>query len=231
LETKAKSDKMISRALLEFFRENWIGGTGVAPDDPRLNLLHADLAGLPRSISITAQTSCSSVRSPSSLVGGRQRVWMRASMANPAASICGSQMLTRKYGSGREFFVVVDDATWPTADNPLAQLAPYVEQADSLGLQLIAAADIRSWTFQTVVSSVLGRAFGVAAAGGDPRWAPRQRRDHQRCVRRAAAARQGDLRGARLAAGAAPSTLGNTVAPVPGRRVAAAAASASGLPN
>jgi S-DNA-T family DNA segregation ATPase FtsK/SpoIIIE len=71
------------------------------------------------------------------------------------------EMLTRKFWSGREFFVVVDDATvWPTADNPLARLAPYVEQADSLGLHLIAAADIRSWTFQTVCSSVLSRVVG-----------------------------------------------------------------------
>ena len=47
LETNAGSDKMLSTALLEFFRESWIGGTGVAPDDPRVNLLHADLTGLP----------------------------------------------------------------------------------------------------------------------------------------------------------------------------------------
>jgi acetyl esterase/lipase len=33
--------------LLEAFREWWIGGTGVALDDPRVNLLHADLSGLP----------------------------------------------------------------------------------------------------------------------------------------------------------------------------------------
>jgi acetyl esterase/lipase len=47
LKTNVESDKMLSPALLEFFRESWIGGTGVAPDDPRINLLHADLAGLP----------------------------------------------------------------------------------------------------------------------------------------------------------------------------------------
>jgi acetyl esterase/lipase len=47
LETNAKSDQILSAARLEFFRESWIGGTGVAPDDPRVNLLHADLTGLP----------------------------------------------------------------------------------------------------------------------------------------------------------------------------------------
>jgi alpha/beta hydrolase fold len=33
--------------LVQFFRESWLGGTGVAHDDPRVNLLYADLAGLP----------------------------------------------------------------------------------------------------------------------------------------------------------------------------------------
>jgi hypothetical protein len=33
--------------LVQFFRESWLGGTGVAYDDPRVNLLYADLAGLP----------------------------------------------------------------------------------------------------------------------------------------------------------------------------------------
>jgi monoterpene epsilon-lactone hydrolase len=46
-KTNVESDKMLSTALLEFFRESWIGGTGVAPNDPRINLLHADLTGLP----------------------------------------------------------------------------------------------------------------------------------------------------------------------------------------
>jgi S-DNA-T family DNA segregation ATPase FtsK/SpoIIIE len=35
-----------------------------------------------------------------------------------------------------------------------------VEQADSLGLHLIAAADIRNWSFQASGSSVLGRVVG-----------------------------------------------------------------------
>jgi hypothetical protein len=79
----------------------------------------------------------------------------------PRPTATQHEMLTRKFWTGREFFVVVDDATvWPTADNPLARLAPYVEQADSLGLHLIATADIRSWSFQTSGSSVLARVVG-----------------------------------------------------------------------
>jgi len=47
LESKAQSDKLLSRPALESFRESWLGGTGVAWDDPRVNMLYADLTGLP----------------------------------------------------------------------------------------------------------------------------------------------------------------------------------------
>lgn len=47
IEANADTDKVLSRGLLEFFRESWIGGTGVAADDVRINLNRADLSGLP----------------------------------------------------------------------------------------------------------------------------------------------------------------------------------------
>lgn len=47
LDSKAETDKMLSRPGLEFLRESWLGGTGVAWDDPRVNMLYADLTGLP----------------------------------------------------------------------------------------------------------------------------------------------------------------------------------------
>jgi epsilon-lactone hydrolase len=47
LESKAKTDALLTRGLLEVFRESWIGGTGVARNDPRVNKLYADLSGLP----------------------------------------------------------------------------------------------------------------------------------------------------------------------------------------
>lgn len=43
----AETDKLLSRPLLEFFRDAWLGGTGVRWQDPRVNMLYADLAGLP----------------------------------------------------------------------------------------------------------------------------------------------------------------------------------------
>jgi epsilon-lactone hydrolase len=47
LENKAETDALLTRRLLEVFRESWIGGTGVAMNDPGVNLLYADLSGLP----------------------------------------------------------------------------------------------------------------------------------------------------------------------------------------
>jgi acetyl esterase/lipase len=47
LDGNAETEALITRAALETFRELWIGGTGVAWNDPRVNMLYADLTGLP----------------------------------------------------------------------------------------------------------------------------------------------------------------------------------------
>jgi len=47
LETNAETDALISRQAVEMFREACIGGTSVAWNDPRVNMLYADLTGLP----------------------------------------------------------------------------------------------------------------------------------------------------------------------------------------
>jgi epsilon-lactone hydrolase len=47
METNAETDKNLSVPLLKVFRESWLGGTGTGYDDPRVNLLYADLTGLP----------------------------------------------------------------------------------------------------------------------------------------------------------------------------------------
>jgi epsilon-lactone hydrolase len=47
IDTNAVNDKLLSRPVLEWFRESWLGGTDVTWNDPRVNLLNADLTGLP----------------------------------------------------------------------------------------------------------------------------------------------------------------------------------------
>ncbi|MEV0643234.1 alpha/beta hydrolase [Streptomyces sp. NPDC050619] len=45
--TNAGTDKLLSKELLAFFRESWVGGTGIEFTDTRINLNRADLSGLP----------------------------------------------------------------------------------------------------------------------------------------------------------------------------------------
>jgi acetyl esterase/lipase len=47
IDTNAHLDMVLSRGLLEFFRSCWLDGTCVHWHDPRVNLLRADLRGLP----------------------------------------------------------------------------------------------------------------------------------------------------------------------------------------
>jgi monoterpene epsilon-lactone hydrolase len=47
IDTNADVDMVLTRGLLELFRSCWLDGTGVQWTDPRVNLLEADLRGLP----------------------------------------------------------------------------------------------------------------------------------------------------------------------------------------
>jgi acetyl esterase/lipase len=45
--SNAATDVLLTKQTVEAFREAWIGGTGVARNDPRVNMLYAELTGLP----------------------------------------------------------------------------------------------------------------------------------------------------------------------------------------
>jgi epsilon-lactone hydrolase len=47
IDTNADTDKLLSRPLAEMFRSLWLDDTGIEFNDPRVNLLTADLSGLP----------------------------------------------------------------------------------------------------------------------------------------------------------------------------------------
>jgi hypothetical protein len=73
-------------------------------------------------------------------------------------------MLSRQFWSGPEVFVVVDDITsWGLMNNPLLGLADFVDHAAEIGLHVITAADIRSWTQQSQGLGALGRIVGSLA--------------------------------------------------------------------
>ena len=81
----------------------------------------------------------------------------------PPPGATQQELATKRFWQGRELFVVIDGiTTWGnTAGNPLAQLVPYIEQGDDLGLHIVATADLRNWSFQSLGSGVLGKVMGM----------------------------------------------------------------------
>ena len=66
IKSNAKNDELLSRPILEWFREAWLGGTDNAWKDPRVNLLYADLAACPPFRCTTGITNYSLAKSWSS---------------------------------------------------------------------------------------------------------------------------------------------------------------------
>jgi S-DNA-T family DNA segregation ATPase FtsK/SpoIIIE len=79
----------------------------------------------------------------------------------PPPGTTQQDLLTHQFWTGRRIFVVIDDITsWTMVDNPVLGLAEHVEHAGEIGLHVIAAADIRSWTQQSQGLGALGRIVG-----------------------------------------------------------------------
>jgi S-DNA-T family DNA segregation ATPase FtsK/SpoIIIE len=82
----------------------------------------------------------------------------------PPPGASQEDMLTRQFWTGRKFFVVIDDLTsWPLSSSPFWPLADHVETGSEIGLHVIATADIRNWSQQSLGQSALGRIAGSLA--------------------------------------------------------------------
>jgi type VII secretion protein EccCa/type VII secretion protein EccCb len=93
---------------------------------------------------------------------GQLRALFAGRMPPPGAK--QHDMLNRQFWTGRRIFVVIDDiSSWGMMNNPVLGLADYVEYASDIGLHVIAAADIRSWTQQSQGLGTLGRIVGSLA--------------------------------------------------------------------
>ena len=76
----------------------------------------------------------------------------------PPPGTTQQEMMTKKFWSGPEIFVVIDDAgLWPVMDNPLAALAVHVEQARDTGLHILAGTAVANWNQVAIGSSLLGK--------------------------------------------------------------------------
>lgn len=81
----------------------------------------------------------------------------------PPPGVSQTELATKRFWEGREFFVLIDGITsWGgNAANPLLPLAPYVEQAEELGLHIVATADLRQFSYQSQGVGVLGKTIGM----------------------------------------------------------------------
>jgi type VII secretion protein EccCa/type VII secretion protein EccCb len=82
-------------------------------------------------------------------------------MPPPGAS--QQELLTRRFWSGREIFLIIDDMnSWSAFENPLNPLMPYIEMGADIGLHVVGTADIRNWS-QSAMQGVIARIVGTLA--------------------------------------------------------------------
>lgn len=80
----------------------------------------------------------------------------------PPPGVSQHDLATKRFWEGREFFVLIDGITsWGNTANPLVALAPYVEQAEELGLHIVATADHRQFSYQSQGVGVFGKMMGM----------------------------------------------------------------------
>jgi acetyl esterase/lipase len=122
IDSNADVDKWLSRPLLELFRSLWLDNTGAGWNDPRVNLLVADLSGLP----------------PTAIFYGVDEL-----LAGEAAELArrvqsaGNVVLLRPVPAGQHSFIVAAGRV-PEVDHAIAEMGSWLrsklglrEQADA----------------------------------------------------------------------------------------------------
>ena len=116
IDGNAHVDKLLSRPLAEFFRSCWLDGTGVDWDDPRVDLLNADLAGLPP-IAVYYGTD--------ELLAGEAVEFARR------AEAAGNDVTLRSVPAGQHSFIIGAGRV-PEADEAIAEMGAWLRS--KLGL-------------------------------------------------------------------------------------------------
>jgi acetyl esterase/lipase len=122
IESNADADKLLSRPLLELFRTLWLDDTGVGWNDPQVNLLVADLSGLP----------------PIAIYYGADEL-----LAGEAAELAqrvqaaGNDVLVRSVPAGQHSFIVAAGRV-PEVDHAITEMGNWLRS--KLGLREHAAA-------------------------------------------------------------------------------------------
>jgi epsilon-lactone hydrolase len=116
IESNAERDKLLSRGLLEFFRSCWLDGTGVGFSDPEVNLLNADLSGLPPIAVFYGQDEL--------LASEAFEFALRAERA-------GNDVMVRPVEAGQHSFIIGAGRV-PEVDDAIAEIGSWLRK--SLGL-------------------------------------------------------------------------------------------------
>jgi monoterpene epsilon-lactone hydrolase len=116
ITSNADRDKLLSRPLLELFRSAWLDGTGVGWQDPRVNLLAADLSGLP----------------PTAVYYGTDELLAgEAAEFGRRAQAAGTDVLVRAVEGGQHSFIIAAGRV-PEVDEAIAEIGSWLRTA--LGL-------------------------------------------------------------------------------------------------
>jgi epsilon-lactone hydrolase len=116
ITSNADRDKLLSRPLLELFRSAWLDGTGVGWQDPRVNLLVADLSGLP----------------PMAVFWGTDELLAgEAAELGSRAQAAGNEVLVRAVAAGQHSFIIGAGRV-PEVDEAIAEIGSWLRS--KLGL-------------------------------------------------------------------------------------------------
>jgi epsilon-lactone hydrolase len=125
IDSNADADKILSRPLLEFFRSLWLDDTGVNWNDPRINLLAADLSGLP----------------PTAIYYGEDELLCgEAAELARRAQVAGNDVLVRPVPAGQHSFIVAAGRV-PEVDRAITEMGSWLRSKLGLG-QHVSASDV-----------------------------------------------------------------------------------------
>ena len=121
IDGNSKTDKLLSRGLLETFRSLWLDDTGVQWNDARVNLLNADLSGLPATAIYWGADEV--------LAGEAEQLAQRFQQA-------GNDVLVRSVPAGQHSFIVAAGRV-PEVDQAINEMGQWLRA--KLGLAQLAA--------------------------------------------------------------------------------------------
>jgi monoterpene epsilon-lactone hydrolase len=117
IDSNADADKLLSRPLLELFRSLWLDDTGVGWNDARINLLAAELSGLP----------------PTAIYYGEDELLAgEAAQLAQRSQAAGNDVFSRSVPAGQHSFIVAAGRV-PEVDQAITEMGRWLRSKLGLG--------------------------------------------------------------------------------------------------